>query len=237
MAWLEVKDLHAGYGDVKVLQGVSVTVERGEIVTILGANGAGKTTLMRSIMGLATIHGGDVVFNGKSLRGWPVKRIVEEGLILIPEGRHNFTDMTVLENLMVAAQTPRAWPHRFERLDVCFELFPRLKERTKQRVGTMSGGEQQMVAVARGLMACPELLLLDEPSLGLAPAVVQAMFDVVVRIREMGLTVMLVEQNAAQALQVADRAYVLREGRIAVSGTVEELRAMPTFEAEYMAGM
>ncbi len=228
MSMLEIKGLEAGYGSLGVLRGVDLKVERGEVVALLGTNGAGKTTLLRTIAGLHRPSSGDIRFEGTSIGGMPAHRIQSSGLALVPEGRQLFPEHTVLENLELGAfgTLMRGERDQFrEDLDRVEQMFPRLKERTHQRAGLLSGGEQQMVAIARALVSRPRLLLLDEPSLGLAPLVVDAIFDVFRRLREAGTTILLVEQMAHHALGLCDRAYVLGGGRVQISGTRAEMLA------------
>ncbi|MCL5676912.1 MAG: ABC transporter ATP-binding protein [Firmicutes bacterium] len=220
---LTVKNISVAYGDVQALWDVSLHVQLGEVVALIGANGAGKTTTLKTISGLLRPRQGEVHFAGHPLHQMPAHQIVELGVAQVPEGRKLFPLMTVLENLQVGSQAPRARRHRTETLAHVMELFPRLAERKNQLAATLSGGEQQMVAIARGLMARPQLLILDEPSLGLAPVLVQEIFRTIRRIREEGTTVMVVEQNVVQTLAIADRAYVLENGRMALEGTGQEL--------------
>lgn len=225
---LEITGLEAGYGSLGVLRGVDLKVERGEVVALLGTNGAGKTTLLRTIAGLHRARVGDIRFEGTSIAGMPAHRIQAAGLALVPEGRQLFPEHTVLENLELGAfgTLMRGARSEFQDdLDRVQVMFPRLKERAQQRAGLLSGGEQQMVAIARALVSRPRLLLLDEPSLGLAPLVVKSIFDVFRQLRQHGTTILLVEQMAHQALALCDRAYVLGAGRIQISGTREEMLA------------
>jgi branched-chain amino acid transport system ATP-binding protein len=220
---LQVRGVAADYGDVRALWDISLHVNSGEIVALVGPNGAGKTTLMRTIAGLHRPAAGSVQFEGHSLHHLAPHRIVEHGLILVPEGRHLFGDMTVLENLHLGAYSSRARRERHRMLERVFGVFPLLRERKNQVAATLSGGQQQMLAVGRALMGLPRLLLLDEPSLGLAPMVVRAIFDVISAVNREGVTVLLVEQNAHVALEVADRAYILEQGRVAGEGTGQAL--------------
>ena len=224
---LEVGAISVAYGDVPVLHRVSLRVEAGEIVSLLGANGAGKTTTLRAISGLIPVQEGTVTFEGRPLTGLSPSRIVERGIAHVPEGRQLFTNMTVDENLEMGAYLPQAKAARAETLARVLELFPRLGERQRQVAGTLSGGEQQMVAIGRALMSRPRLLVLDEPSLGLAPIVVKSIFETVKRINRDGTTVLLVEQNLAESLRLSDRGYVLETGKIAMEGRGADLLADP----------
>jgi branched-chain amino acid transport system ATP-binding protein len=219
---LKVRNLEAGYGPIKVLKQVSLHVSAGEIVTLIGANGAGKSTLLRSLAGLLEPRGGEVIFEGQSIRGLPAERVVDRGIALVPEGRQVFAAMSVHENLLlggyVAARRGRRREEGKGALDRVYELFPVLRERSAQLAGTLSGGEQQMLAMGRALMTDPRLLMMDEPSMGLAPLVVRDIFKAVARLREEGRTVLLVEQNARAALKIADRGYVIETGRLVLEG-------------------
>lgn len=224
MALLEIENLHSYYGHVHALKGISLEVEEGEIVTLIGANGAGKTTTLRTISGLLSPREGRVVFDDQVLNGVPAHRIVNMGISQAPEGRKVFTTLTVQENLNMGAYSLGSDREAIEenRRRV-FELFPRLEERKSQVAGTLSGGEQQMLSIGRALMARPKLLMLDEPSLGLAPMLVKAIFETIQEINQGGVTILLVEQNARAALRLADKGYVLETGRIALAGSAEEL--------------
>ncbi len=230
---LEVRDLQAGYGLTRVLEGVSLHVNAGEIVAVLGSNGAGKTTLNMAISGLVKPRAGSVTFEGRDITGRPPAEIMGAGLIQVPEGRKIFPNLSVRENLELGSYR-RAKPNRARNLDRVFETFPRLKERTGQAAGTLSGGEQQMLAIGRGMMAEPRLLILDEPSLGLSPLLVEEMFALIRRLHGQGLAIMLVEQNVAQSLDVADRAYVLENGRFAISGAAASVREDPELKRAYL---
>jgi branched-chain amino acid transport system ATP-binding protein len=219
---LSIDDLHVAYGEIPALKGVALHVERGEIVALLGSNGAGKTTTLRTISGLLTPRRGTITLEGQSLVGLPPHEIVMRGVAHVPEGRRIFNRLTVRENLMMGAYRRRDGSIAQD-LDRVFRLFPRLKERLQQVAGTLSGGEQQMLAIARALMARPRLLLLDEPSMGLAPVLVEQIFETITDINRQGTTVLLVEQNAAMALSIAHRAYVLETGAIVLSGTAAAL--------------
>ena len=232
--FLEVEALRAGYGPVQVLHGVSLRVEEGEIVSILGANGAGKTTTLLSISGLATIMGGAVRLRGKAVHTLPSHEIVGLGLTQAPEGRRIFGALTVMENLRLGALTVRNKEAVARTQEWIFELFPRLYERRAQFAGTLSGGEQQMLAIARALMAQPRLLLLDEPSLGLAPLLVKAIFETVRKVNESGVTILIVEQNARAALKLAGRGYVLEMGRIVMEDAAANLLNNPSVQQAYL---
>jgi branched-chain amino acid transport system ATP-binding protein len=219
---LRVEDLHVAYGEVHALRGVDLEVRKGEIVTLLGNNGAGKTTTLKAISGLLTPRGGRIVLEGLPLGGVPAHEVVRKGIAHVPEGRRIFNRLSVLENLRLGAYTRRDGGVGVDLARV-FALFPRLEERVGQVAGTLSGGEQQMLAIGRALMASPRLLLLDEPSMGLAPVVVEQIFQIIDDINRQGMTILLVEQNAAMALSIAHRAYVLELGGIALAGTAAEL--------------
>jgi branched-chain amino acid transport system ATP-binding protein len=220
---LKINKLNFSYGDLKVLWDIDLEVNRGEIVTVVGANGAGKSTALKNISRLVKWDSGSITFNGADLGRLQSHEVVELGIVQVPEGRKIFPEMTVLENLAMGSFIKSARMERQANIDRCFQLFPRLRERHRQLGGTMSGGEQQMLAIARGLMANPELLILDEPSLGLAPLLVRFIFDIVQEINRQGVTVLLVEQNVYQSLRIAHRGYVLETGRVAMAGTGEGL--------------
>ncbi len=220
---LEVKDLDVFYGDIQVLRGISFQIKEGEVVALVGANGAGKSTTLRAISGLAPLRGGEILLKGQPLHLTPCHRIIEHGVAHVPEARRLFPDMTVRENLIMGSLQKGAREAREESLKRVFKTFPPLAERERQLAGTLSGGEQQMLAVGRGLMSKPKLLMFDEPSLGLAPIVVNQIFDVVQRVRDEGVTVLIVEQNVTQTLKVANRAYVLETGGITLEGPCGDL--------------
>ena len=220
---LEVKNIQVAYGKIVAVKDVSIDVKQGEIVTLIGSNGAGKSTTLRTISGLIKPKSGEILFNGKRIDGVPGHEIVGMGICRSPEGRRIFPRMTVKENLELGAFLRNDKTAVNADMDRVLELFPRLKERIKQTAGTMSGGEQQMLAVSRALMGDPKLLLLDEPSMGLAPVLVELIFDTIVKIRKQGITILLIEQNATAALEVADRAYVLESGKVKMSGSAKEL--------------
>jgi branched-chain amino acid transport system ATP-binding protein len=230
----EVKDIDVFYGDAQALYGLSLEVRQGEVVTLVGANGAGKTTALRAISGLRPVARGDIVFEGRSLAGVPAHRRAELGIALVPEGRELWPQLTVRENLELGAYGKAARRHLPESLERVYELFPLVRERSRQVAGSMSGGEQQMVAIARALMTRPRLLMLDEPSLGLAPVVVSQVFDTIRRLHAEGLTILLVEQNLKKALEMADRGYVVETGSISTEGTAGELLADPTIRSAYL---
>ena len=230
---LLVENLRAGYGAVEVLRGVDIRISHGELIALLGSNGAGKTTLNAVMSGLLPPRSGRVIFDGEDLTGVHYRRIVQAGLIQVPEGRKVFPNLTVLENLELGAFT-RARQRLSENIDRVFETFPRLRERMAQLAGTMSGGEQQMLAIGRGLMAEPKLLILDEPSLGLSPLLVEELFTLIAKLRTDGLAILLVEQNVGQSLDIADRAYVMENGTIRFSGTATELLASDTLRQAYL---
>jgi branched-chain amino acid transport system ATP-binding protein len=231
---LEVRGIDVAYGNVQALWDVSFDVGQGEIVTIIGANGAGKTTTLKALSGLLAPRKGRILFEGADVAGLPPFRLVERGLVLIPEARQLWPQMTVLENLELGAYARAARRRRAETLAEVFAMFPRLKERAGQNAGTLSGGEQQMCAIGRGLMARPKLLLLDEPALGLAPMLVREVFASLKAIRGQGVTVVLVEQNVAHALAVADRAFVLETGRVTLSGPAAALAKDPRIQGSYL---
>jgi branched-chain amino acid transport system ATP-binding protein len=231
---LEVCDLEVAYGDVRALWGVSIHVDAGSVVAIVGANGAGKTTLLRAISGLLPTQRGTIALGGASLAGLAPEAIACMGIAHVPEGRGLFRQMTVLENLELGAFQPKARANMRQALDKAYALFPRLKERASQKAGSLSGGEQQMLAIARATMSDPQLLILDEPSIGLSPLVVQQMFSLIETLHRQGVTILLVEQNIHQALKIADYAFVLKTGEIAMQGTGVELIADPEIQKAYM---
>jgi branched-chain amino acid transport system ATP-binding protein len=230
---LEVRDLHVYYGEIHALKGISFTVRQGEIVTLLGSNGAGKTTTLRTLSGLLAARRGDVRLEGASLLGVAPHDVVLKGITHVPEGRRIFNRLTVVENLEMGAYT-RGDPGIGQDLEQVFAVFPRLKERRAQVAGTLSGGEQQMLAIGRALMARPRLLLLDEPSMGLAPVLVEQIFETVQTINRQGVTILLVEQNAAMALSIAGRGYVLETGQLALEGGARELADNPEVRRAYL---
>ncbi|MBE3589057.1 MAG: ABC transporter ATP-binding protein [Thermoanaerobacteraceae bacterium] len=231
---LEVKNLEVYYGAIRALQGISFDVREGEIVTLIGANGAGKSTTMRTISGLLVPRNGDIIFRGQKINRIPAHKIVRMGISHVPEGRLIFPNLTVMENLLMGAYTRNNRAEIEENLEEVLSRFPRLRERAKQMAGTLSGGEQQMLAMGRGLMSKPTLLILDEPSMGLSPLLVEEIFEIIKSINQQGTTVLLVEQNAFMALQIAHRAYVLETGRIVLHGPAKELQANPQIRSAYL---
>lgn len=233
---LNVQEIDVFYGHIQALKGVSLKVDQGEIVTLIGANGAGKTTLLNTLSGLIRPKNGTIEYLGKSLVGRPAQQIVRDGIVHVPEGRRVFANMTVEENLLLGAFLRKDSQDIKRDLHRVYEIFPRLHERRKQQSGTLSGGEQQMLAIGRALMSKPKLLLLDEPSMGLAPILVQTIFDIIQEINNNGTTILLVEQNAHMALSVADRAYVIETGKVVISGTSQELQESELVREAYLGG-
>jgi len=234
MAMLEVKNIHSYYGNIHALKGVSITVEENEIVTLIGGNGAGKTTTLRTISGLISPRSGEIIFEGENISATPAHELVYKGITMVPEGRGIFSRLTVYENLDMGAYSQEDRSSFDDDLDRVYQLFPRMKERRKQVAGTLSGGEQQMLATARALMASPRLLLMDEPSMGLAPILVESVFETIQEINKNGTTILLVEQNATVALSVADRGYVLQTGEIVLKDTAENLRQDEMVQKAYL---
>jgi branched-chain amino acid transport system ATP-binding protein len=228
---LQVKNLHASYGSLEVVRGVSLHVCRGEIVGLLGANGAGKTSLLKAVVGLLPPRRGEILIDARPTRGQPPWRSISNSTVLVPEGKMIFADLTVRENLLIGGYHN---PDRLMQLEIVFDRFPRLRERSQQLGGTLSGGEQQMLALGRALMARPRLLLLDEPSLGLAPLMVKEVFAEIRKLRGLGVTVLLVEQNVTATLQIADRAYVMETGEIILEGEASELMHNPEVKRAYL---
>ena len=231
---LEVKDLHVSYGGIRALRGVNIQVPDGKIVTLIGANGAGKSTMLRTISGLVKAESGSVAYNGKEILGMPINKILELGIAMVPEGRRVFTNLSVLENLKIGAYLRKDKDGIQKDIEWVYELFPRLQERSWQMAGTLSGGEQQMLAVGRALMSRPKLMMMDEPSLGLAPLVVKGIFEIIREINRQGVTVLLIEQNANMALKTADLAYVLETGEITLQGTGLELLTNEAVKRAYL---
>lgn len=234
---LEAKNLSIAYGKTEVVHDVNFFIEKGEIVTILGANGAGKSTILNTLVGLQRPKSGEILYHGESIGGIDADKLVKRGIRLVPEGRQIFPKHTVYENLQLGAYVENDLKLISQRIDEMFETFPRLKERREQTGGTLSGGEQQMLAVARALMTEPELLILDEPSLGLAPLIVEEVFQLLVRVSKKGITVLLVEQMANAALEISNRAYVLETGHIIASGSAAELKADDTIVKAYLGNI
>ena len=234
MALLEVNAIHTFYGNIHALKGITLTVDQGEIVTLLGGNGAGKSTTLNTVSGITPAKQGTVILEGQDITQVPAHHIVSKGVTQVPEGRRIFARMSVRENLELGAYSRSDRNEINESLELVYETFPRLKERRNQQGGTLSGGEQQMLAIGRALMSNPRLLLLDEPSLGLAPILVQEIFHIIAQLNEAGTTILLVEQNAQVALTVCNRGYVLQTGEIVLAGTGKELLANPTVRAAYL---
>ena len=234
MITLEAQGLESGYGEVQILWGISLQLNQGQLTTLVGANGSGKTTLLRAITGLLPVWKGTVVFDGRPITSLTPHEKAQLGIVMVPEGRQLFTDMTVLENLEMGA-TPRHARVSYQRnVEWAFDLFPRLKERKRQIAGTLSGGEQQMLAIARGLMSQPKILIFDELSLGLSPLLVINLFEVILELKEQGYTMLLVEQNVQMALAVSDYAYVMNNGRIEIEGRAKEVREMSEVKKAYL---
>ena len=236
MAFLEVDDIHTFYGNIEALKGISIEVEEGEIVTLIGSNGAGKSTTLRSISGITPPREGSVKFNGTEIGEVPPQEIVQMGISQSPEGRHIFPRMTVRENLELGAYLRKDRSEIQKDMERVYGLFPRLKERERQKGGTMSGGEQQMLAIGRALMASPKLLLLDEPSMGIAPILVERIYETIAEINRQGTTILLVEQNANYALDVSKRGYVLETGTVALEDASANLRTNPEVQKAYLGG-
>ena len=234
MAMLEVKDLQVYYGVIQALKGISFEVNQGEVIALIGANGAGKTTTLQTLTGILQAKSGSIMFEGKDLTKVPAHKIVEMGMAHVPEGRRVFSDMTVFENLLMGAYTRKDKNEIAESLEMVYKRFPRLKERQGQRSGTLSGGEQQMLAMGRALMSKPRIILMDEPSMGLSPIFVNEIFNIIKDVSEGGTTVLLVEQNAKKALSIADRAYVLETGNITLEGKAEDLLHNEAVQKAYL---
>ena len=234
MALLEVKDVHTYYGNIHALKGISLEVNEGEVVCLIGGNGAGKTTTLRTISGLLKPKQGEIQFKGENLANFPAHTLISKGIAMVPEGRGVFAKLTVTENLEMGAYYRNDKDGIKKDIEYVFSLFPRLKERFKQLAGTMSGGEQQMLAMGRALMARPRLLLMDEPSMGLAPVLVETIFDIIKKVNKEGVTILLVEQNAHMALQVGHRGYVLQTGEIVLSDSAQALQRNPTVQKAYL---
>ena len=234
---IEAKSINSYYGKIQALFDVSFCLNDGEVISFIGANGAGKSTLMQSIVGLVKVGSGNIIFNGEDITNMPTHKIIKKGVVYVPEGRRIFPDLTVEENMIIGAHSRNdSSKKQKEEMEEIYDMFPRLKERIKQKGGSLSGGEQQMLAIARGLMAAPKLLMLDEPSMGLAPILVEQIFKIIQTLHEAGTTILLVEQNAQAALSIADRGYVLETGKIVTSGTGTELLASPEIKKAYLGG-
>ena len=231
---LKVREIDAYYGDMQALRNVSIDVNQGEIVAVIGSNGAGKSTLLKTVSGMLRPRTGSISLNGNEISRAPTSKIVENGISHVPEGRQIFPTMTVLENLEMGAQFPRTRKVQRETLEQVFTYFPRLKERLEQKAGTLSGGEQQMLAMGRGLMSLPAIMMLDEPSLGLAPVLVSTIFEIIEKINKQGTSILLIEQNVFHSLKISDRGYVLENGEIALSGAGQELLENPHIRKTYL---
>jgi branched-chain amino acid transport system ATP-binding protein len=231
---LKVNEIEVYYGDLQTLRGVSISVEPGEVVSVIGSNGAGKSSLLKTISGMLRPRRGSIRLNGIDISHAPSARIVEQGISHVPEGRQIFPTMTVLENLEMGAQFPRSQKARQETMQQVFGYFPRLKERLRQKAGTLSGGEQQMLAMGRGLMSLPAIMMLDEPSLGLAPVLVSTIFEIIEKINRQGTSILLIEQNVYHSLKISNRGYVLENGRVALSGSGGELLENPHIRKTYL---
>ncbi|GAB6162614.1 ABC transporter ATP-binding protein [Desulfothermus naphthae] len=231
---LEIESLESGYGDVQILWGIDLRAQKSNLTTVIGANGSGKTTLMRAIMGILPAWNGKIIFEGMDITKLPSYKRAELGLIMVPEGRLLFSEMSVYENLEMGAYTKRARAELKKNMEFVFSLFPRLKERLDQKAGTMSGGEQQMVAIGRGLMGSPRLLIFDEPSLGLAPKLVLEVFEAIEKLKKQGVTMLVVEQNVQLSLAIADYGYVMAEGKIKIQGKPKELKEKDEIKKTYL---
>ena len=231
---LKVSEIDVYYGDMQALRNVSLDVNQGEVVSVIGSNGAGKSTLLKTVSGMLRPRAGSITLNGSEISQAPTSKIVESGISHVPEGRQIFPTMTVLENLEMGAQFPRTRKVQLETIDQVFTYFPRLKERLEQKAGTLSGGEQQMLAMVRGLMSLPALMMLDEPSLGMAPVLVSTIFEIIEKINEQGTSILLIEQNVFHSLKISNRGYVLENGEIALSGDGQELLENPHIRKTYL---
>ena len=234
MSLLEVKDLVVSYGGIEALKGISFSVDEGQIVTLIGANGAGKSTTLRAITGIVPVKSGTILYNGEDITGMDTQKVVERGIALVPEGRRVFANLTVLENLKIGAYLRKDTAQIQKDIEYIYKLFPRLEERSWQLAGTLSGGEQQMLAVGRAMMTRPRLIMMDEPSLGLAPLVVKDLFGIISRLSADGITILLIEQNANAALHAAHYGYVLETGMMTLSGTGEELLSSKSIQEAYL---
>lgn len=231
---LEIQDLYVNYGNLQIIQGVSMEVKDGEMISLVGSNGAGKTTLLKAISGLKGINGGKIIFDGEEISKLSAPQIVERGVVQVPEGRKLFPDMTVSENLELGSYLKGPKAKRKDTLEYVYTMLPDLKLKAKQPAGSLSGGQQQMVAIGRGLMSCPKVLIFDEPSIGLSPLLTDIMFDIIAKIKADGVTIMLVEQNVQNALKLADRGYVLEQGKIAMEGRAKDLLENEALKKAYL---
>ena len=234
MAMLEVKDLQVYYGVIQALKGISFHVNQGEVIALIGANGAGKTTILHTVTGLINQKAGKIEFEGKDISHTPAYKIVAEGMAHVPEGRRVFAELSVYDNLMMGAYTRKDKKEIAETLAMVYKRFPRLEERKKQMAGTLSGGEQQMLAIARGLMSCPKVLMLDEPSLGIAPVIVDKLFEIIAQLKKENMTILISEQNVGRVLDIGDDAIVVQSGRIVMSGTCEEIKNSDMIQKAYL---
>ena len=231
---LEIKDLYVNYGNLQIIQGVSMTVKDGEMISLVGSNGAGKTTLLKAISGIKSVNGGSITFDGVDLTRLSAPKIVEQGVVQVPEGRKLFPDMTVQENLELGSYLKGPKTKRKDTLEYVYSMMPDLEIKAKQPAGSLSGGQQQMVAIGRGLMSCPKMLIFDEPSIGLSPLLTDIMFDIIAKVKKDGVTIMLVEQNVQNALKLADRGYVLEQGRISMEGKASDLLQNEDLKKAYL---
>lgn len=231
---LEIKDLYVNYGNLQIIQGVSMTVNDGEMISLVGSNGAGKTTLLKAISRIKSVNGGSITFNGVDLTKLGAPKVVEHGIVQVPEGRKLFPDMTVQENLELGSYLKEPKSKRKDTLEYVYTMMPDLKVKAKQPAGSLSGGQQQMVAIGRGLMSCPKMLIFDEPSIGLSPLLTDIMFDIIAKVKDDGVTIMLVEQNVQNALRLADRGYVLEQGKISMEGKASDLLQNEDLKKAYL---
>lgn len=231
---LKINSINSGYGDLKILHDISLHLNKGEVLSVVGSNGAGKSTLMKTISGLVRSYSGSILFNGQDIAKFPAHTIAELGVAYVPEGRRLFSKLSVVENLLVGSYLKHVRPQRKKNFEEIYELFPILSERRNQLAGTLSGGEQQMLAIARGLMACPKLLLLDEPSLGIAPIIVDRIFEVILKLKNIGLTILISEQNVKRALGVSDKGMVIQTGQIVMEGKSQEMLESDEIKKAYL---
>lgn len=231
---LKISSINSGYGDLQILRNINLSINKGEILSVVGSNGAGKSTLMKTISGLVKTNSGSIVLNGQEITKFPAHKIAELGVAYVPEGRRLFSKLSVMENLLVGSYLKLVRPHRKKNFEEIFELFPILSERRDQLAGTLSGGEQQMLAIARGLMACPKLLLLDEPSLGIAPVIVDRIFEVIKKLKSIGLTILISEQNVKRALGISDKGMVIQTGRIIMEGKSQDMLQSDEIRKAYL---